>query len=98
MQALVLLIGLAFKDEDDLSVFPLAPVEILWVIMITSAFPAMGLGAEKAEPDVLLKKPHNLKMGVFRPEILVDILVYGIIGAAVDIAVFVVIVFGFGAS
>ncbi|GJN93612.1 hypothetical protein Rhopal_006669-T1 [Rhodotorula paludigena] len=96
MQALVLLIGLAFKDDDDLSVFPLAPVEILWVIMITSAFPAMGLGAEKAEPDVLLKKPHNLKLGVFRPEILLDILVYGIIGAAVDIAVFVIIVFGFG--
>lgn len=53
MQALVLLIGLAFKDEDNLSVFPLTPVEILWVIMITSSFPAMGLGAEKAEPDIV---------------------------------------------
>lgn len=35
-QACTLLIGLAFKDENDLSVFPLSPVEILWVIMITS--------------------------------------------------------------
>lgn len=35
-QACTLLIGLAFKDESKLSVFPLAPVEILWVIMITS--------------------------------------------------------------
>lgn len=96
MQALVLLIGLAFKDDDNLSVFPLAPVEILWVIMITSSFPAMGLGAEKADPDILTRKPHNLKMGVFAPEVLLDILVYGLIGAAVDIGTFAVIVFGFG--
>ena len=32
---------------------PLTPVEILWVIMCTSSFPAMGLGAEKADPDVV---------------------------------------------
>lgn len=30
-QACTLLIGLAFKDTRGLSVFPLAPVEILWV-------------------------------------------------------------------
>lgn len=35
-QACTLLIGLAFKDHTGTSVFPLAPVEILWVIMITS--------------------------------------------------------------
>ncbi|GAA5992919.1 hypothetical protein JCM11641_003900 [Rhodosporidiobolus odoratus] len=40
MQVLVLLVGLAFQDEDNLSVFPSAPVEILWIIMITSSFPA----------------------------------------------------------
>jgi len=30
-QACTLLIGLAFKDSRGISVFPLAPVEILWV-------------------------------------------------------------------
>lgn len=35
-------------------------------------------------------------MGIFRPEILCDLLVYGLIGAAVDIGVFAVIVYGFG--
>ncbi|GAA6033364.1 hypothetical protein JCM8097_006713 [Rhodosporidiobolus ruineniae] len=96
MQGLVLLIGLAFKDDDDLSVFPLAPVEILWVIMITSSFPAMGLGAQKADPDVLQRKPHNLKMGIFKPEILIDMIYYGITGAGCCIGVFALIVFGFG--
>ena len=32
-QACTLLIGLAFKDSRGLSVFPLAPVEILWVCL-----------------------------------------------------------------
>jgi magnesium-transporting ATPase (P-type) len=35
-QACTLLIGLAFKDSSGLSVFPLAPVQVMWVIMITS--------------------------------------------------------------
>jgi len=35
MQAILLLVGLAFKDVNNLSVFPLAPVEILWVIMVS---------------------------------------------------------------
>ncbi|GAA5854933.1 hypothetical protein JCM8547_004126 [Rhodosporidiobolus lusitaniae] len=96
MQALVLLVGLAFKDDQNLSVFPLAPIEILWVIMITSSFPAMGLGAEKAAPDVLTRKPHKLKTGVFSLELLLDMLVYGILGAGCCLATFTIIVFGFG--
>jgi P-type E1-E2 ATPase len=31
-QACVLLIGLVFKDSRGLSVFPLAPVQIIWVM------------------------------------------------------------------
>jgi potassium/sodium efflux P-type ATPase len=96
MQAALLLVGLAFKDVNNLSVFPLAPIEILWVIMITSSFPAMGLGAERASADILHRKPHNLKVGIFTPEVLIDIIVYGLIGAGVNLATFTLIVFGFG--
>ena len=59
-QACTLLIGLAFKDRDGISVFPLAPVEILWIIMVTSGFPAMGLGMEIAAPDIMNRPPHNV--------------------------------------
>lgn len=37
--AIVLLVGLVFKDGDDLSVFPISPIEILWIIMVTSGIP-----------------------------------------------------------
>lgn len=95
-QALTLLIGLAFKDEENISVFPLAPVEILWIIMITSGIPDMGLGFEIAAPDVMQRPPQSLKRGVFTFEIMIDMLVYGIWIAALVLAAFVIVLYGFG--
>lgn len=95
-QALFLLVGLAFKDINDKSVFPLSPVEILWIIMITSSFPAMGLGVEKPAPDIMDRPPVDPRSGVFSWEILVDILVYGLWIAAVCLVDFAGIVYGEG--
>ncbi|KAA8907824.1 putative P-type Na+-ATPase [Sphaerosporella brunnea] len=95
-QACTLLIGLVFKDNTGLSVFPLAPVEILWIIMITSGFPAMGLGMEVASDDIMLRPPHDVKTGIFTTEVLVDMAVYGFYMAALCLASFSIVVFGFG--
>jgi len=95
-QACTLLIGLAFKDHTGLSVFPLAPVEILWIIMITSGFPAMGLGMEVASDDIMTRPPHNLKVGIFTAEVLIDMTVYGFWMAALCLSSFSLVVWGFG--
>lgn len=95
-QACTLLIGLAFKDTANRSVFPLAPVEILWIIMITSGFPAMGLGMEVASSDVMSRPPHDLRMGVFTKEVLVDLTVYGFWMAGLCLMAFTLVVWGFG--
>ncbi|EWC43895.1 hypothetical protein DRE_01247 [Drechslerella stenobrocha 248] len=95
-QALTLLIGLAFKDVSGISVFPLAPVGIMWVIMITSGLPDMGLGFEVAAPDILERPPQNLKHGVFTLEILLDMLVYGIWITALCLSSFLLVLYGFG--
>jgi len=95
-QACTLLIGLAFKDVTRLSVFPLAPVEILWIIMITSGFPAMGLGMEIAADDIMTRPPHNLRVGIFTKEVLLDMVVYGFWMASLCLAAFTIVVWGFG--
>jgi P-type Na+/K+ transporter len=64
-QACTLLIGLVYKDSRGVSVFPLAPIEILWIIMVTSSVPDMGLGFEAASPDILKRPPVSLKSGIF---------------------------------
>ncbi|KAL3421940.1 potassium sodium efflux p-type fungal-type transporter [Phlyctema vagabunda] len=95
-QACTLLVGLAFKDNSSLSVFPLAPVEILWVIMITSGMPDMGLGFEAPAPDIMSRPPHPLRVGVFTKEVLLDMLVYGLWMAALCLSAFSLVMFGFG--
>ncbi|KAA8645250.1 uncharacterized protein ATNIH1004_006669 [Aspergillus tanneri] len=94
-QACTLLIGLAFKDQHGQSVFPLAPVEILWIIMITSGMPDMGLGMEIAAPDIMDRPPQS-KKGIFTWEVIIDILAYGLWTAALCLAAFSVRMWGFG--
>lgn len=95
-QAGTLLVGLAFKDARGLSVFPLAPVEIIWIIMVTSGMPDMGLGFERAVPGIMQRPPQSLKTGVFTAEFLIDMVVYGLWIAALCLATFSLVVFGFG--
>lgn len=95
-QALYLMIGLVFKDKDGLSVFPLSPVEVLWIIVITSCFPAMGLGVEAARPDIMDKDPKPTKESVFSWEMLADLFCYGVWMAACCLATFVCCIYAFG--
>lgn len=44
---------------------PLVPIQILWVNLVTDGLPAMALGLDKAEGDVMNRKPRNPKEGVF---------------------------------
>ena len=76
-QVVLLMFALAFKDRNGRPVFPLSPLEILWANMITSSFLAIGLGLEEAQPDIMLRPPHNLKQGVFTWELLTDQFIYG---------------------
>ena len=60
--ALTLLIGLVFKDDSNQSVFPISPVEIIWIVMITSGLPDMGLGMEQASSDVMDRPPQSVSL------------------------------------
>ncbi|QDS70434.1 hypothetical protein FKW77_009700 [Venturia effusa] len=95
-QAVILLVGLAFKDADRFSVFPITPVEIMWIIMITSSFPDMGLGFEKPSADIMRRPPHNLKRGVFTLEVILDMIIYGLWIAALCLGAFTLVVYGPG--
>ncbi|GAC96783.1 hypothetical protein PHSY_004367 [Pseudozyma hubeiensis SY62] len=76
-EVLLLLCGLGVRDADEESVFPLAPVGILWVNMVTASLPAIGLGLEPGESDIMERPPHDLRAGVLSRAVIVDTLVYG---------------------
>lgn len=40
---------------------PLAPIQLLWLNLITDSFPALALGTEKGDKDIMTFKPRNVK-------------------------------------
>jgi magnesium-transporting ATPase (P-type) len=92
-QVILLLIGLAFKDNDGHSVFPLSPLEILWVNLITSSFLAIGLGLEESQSDSMFRPPHDLSVGVFTKELITDKFIYGFFMGALCLASFSIVAY-----
>ena len=41
------------------------PVHLLWINLITDCFPALALGMEKTEANVMARKPRDSKEGIF---------------------------------
>lgn len=95
-QVVLLLIGLAFKDSNGVSAFPLSPLEILFANLITSSFLAIGLGLEEASSDVMSRPPHSLRAGVFTKELIVDKFIYGTCMGSLCLISFVIVAYGVG--
>lgn len=93
-QVILLLIGLSFKDKSGVSIFPLSPIEILWVNLITSSFLALGLGIEEMQPDILSRPPHDVRVGVFTWDLIRDKMVYGTLMGALCLAAFSSVAYG----
>ncbi len=55
------------------------PVQLLWINLITDSLPALALGMEEAEGDVMKRKPRNASDGVFAGGMGVDIAFQGVV-------------------
>ncbi|KAJ5684210.1 ATPase P-type K/Mg/Cd/Cu/Zn/Na/Ca/Na/H-transporter [Penicillium maclennaniae] len=97
-QVILLLIALAFKDAGGDSVFPLSPLEILWANLVTSSFLAVGLGLEESQPAIMYRPPHDLRVGVFTRELIVDKIIYGTCMGSLCLLAFVCVIYAAGAG
>ena len=68
----------------------LKPVHILWINLITDTFPAIALGMEDAEKDVMQRPPRDRKESIFSGGLAFDIIFQGFIIAAVTVYSFFV--------
>jgi len=64
----------------------LKPVHLLWINLVTDCFPALALGTEKAEPDIMNRAPRSAKAGVFSGGMGVDIAYQGILVSVLTLA------------
>ncbi|KAG0296682.1 Na+ ATPase [Linnemannia gamsii] len=94
-EIVVLIIGLAFRDPAGYAVFPMSAVEILFLNMITSSPPAMGLGLEPPSESNMREPPRSAKQGLFSFEVVMDTFVYGVAMGALSFANYCIVLFGF---
>ena len=66
----------------------LSPLMILWINLVTDSLPALSLGMEEAESDVMKKSPRKSSASLFAGRTGVDIIVQGIIQTALVMTAF----------
>jgi Ca2+-transporting ATPase len=51
---------------------------LLWINLVTDCFPALALGVERAEPDIMRRRPREANEGVFAGGMGVDVAYQGL--------------------
>ncbi|MHB8674756.1 MAG: cation-translocating P-type ATPase, partial [Candidatus Limnocylindrales bacterium] len=66
---------------------PLLPLQILWINLVTDGLPALALGFEPAEANVMRRPPHPPEEGVFSRGLARHILIIGLLMGLVSLGV-----------
>ncbi len=57
----------------------LKPVHLLWINLVTDSFPALALGMEEAEPNIMERRPRPASAGIFSDGMGFDIAYQGVL-------------------
>jgi Ca2+-transporting ATPase len=63
-------------------ILPLVPTQILWINLVTDGGPALALGVDPADPDVMMQRPRPRGEGVITRSMWTEVLLSGAIIAA----------------
>lgn len=63
----------------------LEPVHLLWINLITDSFPALALGMERPEADIMKRQPRSSKDGIFAGGVGFDVAYQGMIVTALTV-------------
>ena len=68
---------------------PLRPIQLLWLNLVTDGAPALALGLEKGDPDIMKRPPRPTKEPVINRDMLVGIIAIPIVDTIAVLGVFV---------
>ncbi len=75
---------------------PLLPIQLLWVNLVTDSLPAIALGTEKTEKNIMLRKPLPPSHGFFADGLWLDITLEGALVGALTLLAHAIGNFVFG--
>lgn len=67
---------------------PLTAIQLLWINLVTDSFPAIALGLDPAEHNIMKKKPRNSKKSLFADGLWIKIISEGIMMGALTLVAF----------
>lgn len=67
---------------------PLLPIQILWVNLITDSLPALSLGVDPPEDEVMKRRPRDPEEGIFGPGIKATLPLFGVFIALITLIAF----------
>lgn len=62
-----------------------SPIHVLWINLVTDTFPAIALGMEEAEDDIMMKPPRSTKEGIFANGLGINVIYQGVIIAVLTL-------------
>ena len=68
----------------------LNPVHLLFINLITDCFPALALGLERGEPDIMDRPPRKASDGIFAGGLGVDIAYQGVLIAVITLVSYII--------
>jgi len=69
---------------------PVLPIQLLWINLVTDSLPAMALGVEKNDAEIMKRKPLKKSQGLFSGGLSIDIALEGIMLGALVLLSFVI--------
>lgn len=75
-EILVILVAMIFSKFFD-GLIPLLAIHLLWINLMTDAFPAFALGMEKGEKNIMDQKPRNTKEQILNKPTLIRVFIQG---------------------
>ena len=72
---------------------PLIPIQILWVNLVTDGLPAMALGIDPPDKDIMYKKPRKKNESIFSQGLGMKILMRGLVIGIGTLAVYALMLY-----
>jgi len=77
-----------FATALNFQQMPLVPIQLLWLNLVTDALPALALGMEPVEKDIMKQKPRDSNASIFSRSFTREMIFYGVLVGVITLVAY----------